>query len=1022
MMGWPGAWAQSTPGYGAVQGAVVDIYGEGIPDTKVTVTNAKLGIERTFMTSDDGIFDISGLQPADGYSMKLTRTGFANWETGPFDVPLGQALNFRIPWNPQSPAAHVEASTVLPVVDTTKFGVNTLVSRRQLYDLPTADLRFDELDILAPWVGAFSPVFESPTSPPYTLIDGGKVTNSFNPDNGAPERVPEDTVQSMQVLANGYPASFPGAFGGIADIATSSGGTGYHGDAYGFFRDGTLAATDRYDALGFRPAEHRDQGGVTIGGPMLGKKLFFFANYEAMDGKYEGLNRITNPIIADPTGAFVLASNCKATVTQCEAAAKFVETRMNAIVPRSEHSGVAFAKFDYRKSDRNAFSLEANGTKWVAPNGAQNEAVSPDGSLLGNNGNIREDTRYLRGSWVGTPHATTVNEMRASWTRDDVTGTVSNLPDTTVTQLAPSAFGPVGINIAGAQVGAAQGYPFTLPDERRRECSDSFSKAFNTHVIQFGVDLCYIEDSINRIYQSGTYDYATLHGVRAGLQRYHGGTQDLHQLRPAIRQSDSHGAHGRLRLLFQDTWRFLAADTDLTARGMRNSFCPRRRLTTRLTSRPLPSRRPNIDGAPRLGLSFTSDDHTVFRASYGWFFAPYAGQAIDALEIGSNQNLGTTLTTPSQTGAPIFPTRVSLGAEHPRRSRQRDVREPQTARPPLTQATLSMEKLISQDTTLTLSLIATRGIRLWTLNDLNFAPPTKSVTYDVLSPVARPPLCGPLPCGPGRAIRIPRTFTKWTASPSPTADALTAQFHKRSQARFNFQAVYTWAHATDDAGYPVNGVAGLVSVPGTPTADKGNSATDQRHRAVASWIWTPTVSAGVFPAARQLLNGWALSGYRDRGHRSAANGAGYGERPAGFRVGHGLHDLSERLGRLGPRAIRPDWHASPGADVRRECAIVAHDPNRRAGAGATDVRGVQRRQHAVQYLGQHDRVCCQRRHSDAGAGLGRGQRILRFDERHQRAHLPGGGAVHVLSGGAARARSSREADDKKRSSAPPRIV
>jgi len=836
-----------------VQGEVVDAYGEGIPDTKAILTNPAMGVERTFMTSDDGVFDISGLAPADGYSLKLQRTGFANWETGSFEVPLGQALNFRIVLKPQAPAAHVEARIVLTPTDTTKVGVNELIGPREVDGLPSGNLRWDALTALAPQIGALNPIFQSQFSPPYILIDGGKVSNSFNPNTAAPDRISQDVVQSVQVLANGYSAPFPGAMSGIADAATRGGSSGYHGDAYDFFRDGgLLSAADRY-AAGFKPAEHQHQGGLTVGGPVFRNKLFFLANYEALDGHYEGFNRITNPIIADPTGSFVLQSNCKATPTQCVAAAKFIQSRMNVVVPHTAHSGVAFARFDYHKSDRNSFSFEANGSKWVSPNGAQTAAVATDGSLLGNNGNLREDTRYVRAAWIGTPHSTTVNEMRASWTRDDLTGTPA-------TQLYPAMTGALSIDIAGTQVGAAQGYPGTFPDERRRQYSDSFSKAFNTHTIQFGVDLCYIQDSINQILGNGAYYYTSLtafaqdfSGITVGRKTYTSYTQQFGNPIRSERTVD-------FGSFFQDTWRVFPRLTLTYGARYEKQLLP-----TPLAYNPtyqqtvvVPS--PNIDGAPRLGLAYASNDHTVFRASYGWFFAPYAGQAIDALMIGSNQYLGSVLVTPNLTGAPIFPSTFPSGYSIPSGVASPMFGNLKLRDPRSTQATVSMEKLIAKDTVFTANLIATRGIRLWTFNDLNFAPPTKTATYTIDDATGAVSALYATPVWSGKSDLNSSHVYEVDSTSKSARYALLLQLRKHMGRSLYLQANYAWAHATDNAGFPVNSLAGLVTVPGTPTADQGSSATDQRHRAVLSWTWQPSAPAGIFPIARRLLDGWSLSG------------------------------------------------------------------------------------------------------------------------------------------------------------------
>ena len=860
VLGCASAWAQSTPGFGSVQGTVVDAYGEGIPDTKVILTNAKMGIERTFMTSDDGIFDISGLVPADGYTLKLTRTGFANWETGTFEVPLGQPLNFRIPLSPQAPAAHVEASSVLPVLDTTRMGVNELAGPRLLAELPSGDLRWDALTLLAPPVGAFNPVFQSPTSPPYLLIDGVTVGNTFNPGTVAPDRISQDAIQALQVLSNGYPGVFPGAFSGIADVATRSGASGYHGDAYDFWRDGSLAAADRY-AAGFKPAEHQHQGGLSLGGPIFRNKLFFFANYELLDGHFEGYNRITNPLIADPTGSFVLPSNCTATLTQCANAAKFIQSRMNVIVPRTSHSGVALAKIDYRKSDRNTFSFEGNGSRWLSPNGAQSEAVSTDGSLLGDNGNVREDSRYLRASWVGTPHATTVNELRASWTRDDLTGT----PDR---GLNPKTTGPLSIEIAGTQIGAAQGYPFTYPDERRREYSDTFSKAFNTQVIQFGADMSYVDDSMNQIFSGGTYDYNSLgafaqdfSGITVGRKTYTSYTQQFGNPIRTQRMSEVAG-------FAQDTWRVFPRLTVTMGARYEKPMLPTPIATNPVDYRTGLISSPNVDGGPRAGLAYARSARTVFRGGYGWYFAPYPGQALDAMMLGSDENLESLLVTPTQTGAPIFPTIYSSATSTPAGVASVLYAYQKLRNPRATEATASMEKLLSKNTTLTVSLLAIRGQRLWTLNDTNLPITTnpvtglsnqRVVTYIIDNIYGVPSGSYATPVYAQKSNLDYSRIYEVESSSKFSRDAMTLQLEKRMGA-LNFQAVYTWAHATDDAGYSPYGVAGINSVPGAPGADKGSSATDQRHRAVLSWTWQPTVSAGVFPIERHLFSGWVLSG------------------------------------------------------------------------------------------------------------------------------------------------------------------
>ena len=842
-----------TPGFGAVTGAVVDIYGEGIPETKVILLNEKMGIRRDFLTSDDGVFGISGLIPAEGYALKLSRKGFANWETGDFVVSIGPALNFKITLRTEDPPKHVEASSVLPIVDDTKTGVGYLVTQGQIDSLPSAGRRWDAMTALAPLTGPadasqFTPRGRS--SFPPVFIDGGEVTNNFFVETASPRRISQDAAQEIQVLSNGYSAPFRGAMGGLVDVATRSGGNEYHGAVYDYFRNHTLSATDRH-APGFNPPGHDHQGGLSLGGPIIRNKIFFFANFEAMDAHSEGLNRITNPAITDPTGSFVLPSNCKATALQCANAAKFIQSRMNVVVPRTAHSGVALAKIDYRRSNRHSFSLEASGTRWLSPNGVRTEAVSPDGALLGSNGNAREDSRYFRLAWTSTPHSTTVNEFHASWSKDDLVAAPSQ-------GLLPST-GLLSISIAGSAVGAAEGFPRIFPDELRRELSDHFIKAFNTHTIQFGGGVSWLRDRISQIDSAGAYSYPSLtafaqdlSGITVGRKAYTSYDQQFGNPYRDYHVTD-------LGSYVEDTWRAFPRLTFTYGARWEKQFIPAPPAyhPVYFQTSKVPS--PNVDAAPRIGAAYTRNERTVYRASFGYFFAPYSGQALDALLTGNNQILNSISVSSYQTAAPIFPGAFPGLTSVPNGTSDVMYAVDRLRLPHSNQATLSMERHMNDDTTLTVNLVATRGIKLWSTTDLNLLTPTKIATYTVDDANGTPFEQFNMPIFTAKSD--PNTAHVYVVGNGASSwyNALTVQLRRRMLRTLNINAVYTWSHAIDDAGNPA-GFTGASTYPAYPRADMGSSATDQRHRGVVSWVWWPELAGKALPAIRSLLNGWEISG------------------------------------------------------------------------------------------------------------------------------------------------------------------
>src|SRR5208283_2576660 len=91
-----GAYAQPISGFGAITGKVRDIYGDGIPDTTVTITNRELGLRQVLIKTDDVGFYSPTLAPAAGYSGKMTRKGFVSWDTSGLKVSVGETVNFLI--------------------------------------------------------------------------------------------------------------------------------------------------------------------------------------------------------------------------------------------------------------------------------------------------------------------------------------------------------------------------------------------------------------------------------------------------------------------------------------------------------------------------------------------------------------------------------------------------------------------------------------------------------------------------------------------------------------------------------------------------------------------------------------------------------------------------------------------------------------------------------------------------------------------------------------------------------------
>ncbi|HLK68682.1 MAG TPA: carboxypeptidase regulatory-like domain-containing protein [Bryobacteraceae bacterium] len=849
--------AQEVAGVGAVTGIVRDSSGEGIPDCTVLLANDALGIRRTMTTTDEGVFDAPALAPASGYSLKVSRKGFADWQIPGFSVSAGQTLTFRIPLDVEAPSAKIDPRSYISPVEDNKTGVSIQVSPHQVESLPRNGRALDTLVLLAPAVnsdrssGAIA--FRGELFPNSLLTDGLDSTNSFYfTKPGIGPQVSGDAIQEVQVLSSGWPAEIGHSMGGVVNAVTPSGTNTLHGTAYDYFHPGSWNSADRY-APGFNPAERQHQAGASVGGPILTDKLFGYVFGEAINGDSNAINHITNQLLANPFGTSVLASNCKANAAQCTAAINFINSQFNVPVARSLHSQEGVARIDYRFSEFHNFTVEANAMHRNAPNGAQPETVAPNGGLLGQNGNFGEETRYAKAGWTGILGAGIVNELRAGWyhDRDAVY---------TDTHLLPST-GLIGINVAGVPVGGANPAFPEIVSENRYQLVDNFTLTSYSHTLKVGADLSKNEDYFNQLYDRyGTYNYASLTTFAEdfsanplGFRNYTNFTQgfgnpvtDLHSRRYQLYAQDTWKAGSRITVTFGVRWE----KSHLPQPSEPN--------TNWYQTGTIPSA--NTDFAPRIGAAVMMDEKTVLRVGFGYYYAPYTGQLLDTLFADNGVYRSSITVNPVQSGSPVFPKLVSPSAI-PTATTNVVFASAKFYNPLTEQGTAAIEHRFDRNTTVTLSYINSRGVKLWSEQDLNPSAPTITDSYNLLNAA-------------GTQTGTYSTSI-WTARDS-TSFGHVYQIANEGKSRYSgfilegrrrvtnglsVQASYTRSTATDNIiGSPIYGFIPTNTIPANYGFDEGPSNFDQRNRGVINWTWQPTVGSGSPSTLRYVVNGWQLSG------------------------------------------------------------------------------------------------------------------------------------------------------------------
>lgn len=880
-----GAFAQAVAGLGAVSGAVRDATGAVVPGAMVAVANDVKGVHRTTISSEAGIFTVSSLLPAGGYSLTVSLPGFKSWEARNFSIEVGQTVNFTVMLEVGGATAEVSITAEAPLVDETKSGVSQVINQVQIDELPINGRRVDSFVLLTPGVtndGNFGLLtFRGIANGNSFLLDGNDSTERFFMENNGRTRVisqiSQDAVQEFQVVSSGFSAEYGRASGGVVNTVTRSGGNALHGTGYWFFRNKAMNAHDVFspiDASGniMNPPDNRHQAGASLGGAFIKDKLFFFMNGEYAHRNFPIADNLIRAGVVDTTNQAWLTCGVAAgavpaaTPAQCSAINALLP-RFFGLVPRTMSQPLGFGRLDYHFSDRNTFSASFNYMHFRAPNGLQTTLISStSGQGVNANGNDYGQVRNAKFSWTSVPTSSFVNEFRYGWSTD-LEG-----DDPNPALLSP-VLGYLDASIVGVQLGTTNYLPRVEPNEHRHELADSATWTKGKHMLKFGADITTTSDHALFLQnENGSYTYQTVNQFALDFSGNTTGARNYQAFSQTLGTGTTDMRINNYSFYVQDQWR--ATPRFTVNLGARYEYEPMPQPTVCNPDYPqtcrINSRSTNI--MPRIGLSYRLNEKTVVRAGYGMFYASTPGATLMNLFLGNGKtqqaiNLNTAALVAT---GPVFPNNLSsqpagfqLGPPGIQFA------APNWKTPYSEQGTLAVERQLTRDVGVTASYIWSRGIQLYGESDLNLPPvSSQTFTYQIADASGNPTgatYTTPMYLGKRPDARYGQVSQADNGITS-FYNGLAVQVTKRFAHTFQGSLSYTWSHEIDDGqgyGQATQGI--FLTAPyswlhnGNYRADKGNGLEDQRHRLSISGIWTPTLTHSSGALAKYLVNNWQLS-------------------------------------------------------------------------------------------------------------------------------------------------------------------
>src|SRR5713226_2226057 len=292
-------------GGAALRGRVDDASGAALPGVTVTATNNATGFSRSTVTGSDGSYYFASL-PVGTSTVVADLSGFASVTTRNVELNVSQERTVNITLRQAAVKEQITVTAQAPLVETTP-AVSTVISQRQMQNLPLNGRQFANLGSLAP--GTTLSVNSDPTKPGQLtialnggsgrnvnfVIDGGD--NTDDTIGGALQNYNIEAVQEFTIQTQQYKAEYGRTTGGVLTVVTKTGTNNFEGSLYEFYRNKSLnsiSETEKGSGSGKSPYK-RDQYGASLGGPIIKDRAHFFITGER-------LNRRTNYVIDTTPG------------------------------------------------------------------------------------------------------------------------------------------------------------------------------------------------------------------------------------------------------------------------------------------------------------------------------------------------------------------------------------------------------------------------------------------------------------------------------------------------------------------------------------------------------------------------------------------------------------------------------------------------------------------------------------------------------------------------------------------------
>jgi hypothetical protein len=899
---------------GTVSGIVTDPTAAVIAGATVTLTNTQTGVERSTTTNSEGLYRFDAVDLGE-YSVKAMADGFGTLVKTNVIVSANQVAQVDAQLSPGGQQLSVDVTTESGAILQTEAPVRGgNIETLRITELPFSSRNPVSLALTLPGVSTNRNAFGVAT---FSVNGGRGRSNNFLIDGTENNDISvagqgfqitnPDAVQEVSVQTSNYDAEFGRAGGAVVNTITKSGTNEFHGTA-SFLLDST--ADDALTSSQARDPQNVQRGrppsgteniyAVTLGGPIVRNRTFFFGAYQQDRQRFGSAQaQLTTPTAAGRArlrALFPAGTNANVdlllSATQNAVATASPTNIALGVGPAggADRGNIEFGTFfrnyssiflDHQWQARVDHKLGENDQ--LSGRFLSDRATQPKGGIAEFEGFDADYSQNLYNLLISETHvfsSTLTNEARIAYNRldfgfplADPDGPAGQLPRITITNISS-----LGASTTFPQGRIANNY--TL--------QDTITKVSGNHTVRAGVDILRQISTQAAPYNArGTLAYSVSNGYTAlgNFVDNFGGASGS-----ASRDFGSavyFPSMFRTAVFAQDRWR--ASEALTLTLGVRYEYfgTPFNTLKTPAftdlfnvnpITRTGPFGQPNRvradwnNWAPTIGIAYSPSFTSGWR---GWLFGDRKSVIRTGYQIGYDSFFNNIASNAAVSSPNIISTSTpSTTANGPRGLANLTSQFPTVAAPlnPLSAQTLIQQDLVNPyyqrwslgiqrempgKILLDVSYVGSKGTKLFINEDWNpLVPPSLRITpagYTGPTQGRYDNLQG------GRTVR---TNGGWSTYHSGQLNV-----SRRFTNNFTFTGAYTYSKMLDNAsevfaasGTTAASVAALPVIFGGNRFEKGPSLFDRTQRAAFTYVFELPFMREQRGFLGRVVGGWQLSG------------------------------------------------------------------------------------------------------------------------------------------------------------------